>query len=48
MKYHNIHVDLTKKMYDLTNEGIFLEYHERWKKCDDFCQFYHKNIARIL
>jgi len=48
MKYHNSHVDLTKQMYDLTNENIFLEYHERWKKCDDFCQFYHKNIARIL
>ena len=31
-KYHQIHVNLTKQLYDLTGEPIFNEYHELWKK----------------
>ena len=30
-KYHQIHVDLTKQLYDLTGEPIFNKYHELWK-----------------
>ena len=30
-KYHQIHVDLTKQLYDLTGEPIFTKYHELWK-----------------
>jgi heparosan-N-sulfate-glucuronate 5-epimerase len=30
-KYHQIHVDLTKKLYDLTCEPIFNKYSELWK-----------------
>ena len=30
-KYHTIHVDLTKKLYDLTSESIFNQYSELWK-----------------
>ena len=32
LKYHQIHVNLTKQLYDLTNEPMFNEYHELWKK----------------
>ena len=30
-KYHQTHVILTKKIYDLTGEPIFNEYHHLWK-----------------
>ena len=30
-KYHQIHIDLTKQLYDLTGESIFNEYSELWK-----------------
>jgi heparosan-N-sulfate-glucuronate 5-epimerase len=30
-KYHQIHVDLTKQLYDLTGEPIFNEYYHLWK-----------------
>jgi hypothetical protein len=30
-KYHQIHVDLTKKLYDLTGETIFDKYSKLWK-----------------
>lgn len=29
--YHQIHVNLTKQLYDLTGESIFNDYHELWK-----------------
>lgn len=29
--YHQIHINLTKQLYDLTGESIFNEYHELWK-----------------
>ena len=31
-KYHQIHVDLTKQLYDITGEPIFSEYLNLWKK----------------
>ena len=30
-KYHKIHVDLLKKIYDLTGESILIQYHNLWK-----------------
>ena len=30
-KYHQIHVDLTKQLHDVTGESIFTKYHELWK-----------------
>jgi hypothetical protein len=29
--YHQIHINLTKQLYDLTGESIFNDYHELWK-----------------
>ena len=31
-KYHQIHINLTKQLHDLTGEPIFNNYHELWKK----------------
>ena len=30
-KYHKIHVDLLKKIYDLTGESILIQYSDLWK-----------------
>lgn len=30
-KYHGIHVSLAKQLFDITNQGVFKEYHEKWK-----------------
>jgi hypothetical protein len=30
--YHQIHIDLTKQLYDLTGETILNDYHELWKR----------------
>ena len=38
-KYHQIHIDLTKQLYDLTGESIFTKYHELWK--------YHNNLSLL-
>ena len=46
LKYHKIHVSQTKELYEITNEEIFKEYHEKWKNCDDFCQFIQKKIDK--
>jgi len=29
-KYHDVHIELTKKLYDISGQEIFLEYSERW------------------
>jgi hypothetical protein len=31
LKYHQIHIDLLKQLYDITGETILNEYHELWK-----------------
>ena len=31
-KYHNVHIELTKDLYDITGEKIFLKYSERWSR----------------
>jgi hypothetical protein len=33
--YHTTHVDLLKKLYDVTGESIFNDYHELWKNYDN-------------
>jgi heparosan-N-sulfate-glucuronate 5-epimerase len=30
-KYHGIHVSLAKQLFDITNQKVFKEYHEKWK-----------------
>jgi len=31
VKYHRVHVEQMKIMYELTGDEIFLEYYEKWK-----------------
>jgi len=40
--YHEIHIVLLDRLYNISNEEIFLEYSEKWSKCDDTCQFINK------
>jgi len=37
-KYHKIHIKLTNDLYEITNEEIFKEYHDKWKNCNDICK----------
>jgi len=45
-KYHRIHIKLTDEMYEATNEEIFKQYNEKWKSCDDLCQFMKKKLDK--
>ncbi len=40
--YHEVHTRLLDELYKITNEEIFSEYSEKWKKCNDICQFTNK------
>lgn len=40
--YHDVHIRLLDELYEITNEEIFSEYSEKWKKCNDICQFTNK------
>lgn len=42
-EYHAIHIDLLKKLYDLTKEDVFKYYHDGWKKTD-----YYKHVALTI
>jgi len=46
--YQIIHVEKSKLLYDITNEKIFLEYHNKWKPCEEFCHFILKHVALLL
>lgn len=46
--YQKIHVEQTKLLYEITGEKIFLEYHNKWKSCEEFCHFILKHIALLL
>ena len=43
--YQIIHVEKSIWLYEITNENIFLEYHNKWKSCDEICHFILKHIA---
>jgi hypothetical protein len=30
-KYHQLHIELLDELYEMTDEAIFLEYHDRWQ-----------------
>jgi len=30
-RYHNVHVELLEKLYEITEQSIFLDYHIKWK-----------------
>ena len=38
--YHKTHVNLTTKLYDITNEEIFNEYQKKWRSCDENCRLW--------
>lgn len=47
IKYHDMHIRLTQQLYEITNEKVINEYHEKWKNCNDFCKIWEKNLANI-
>ena len=46
--YQKIHIDKTKLLYDITGEKIFLEYHNKWKSCDEVCHFILKKVDQWI
>ena len=42
--YQKIHVQQTKLLYDITHEKIFIDYHNKWKSCEEICHFILKKI----
>lgn len=46
--YHKLHVDKSKALYEITNEKIFLDYHEKWKSCNEGCHFILKKIDKWI
>ncbi len=46
--YQIIHVQKSKWLYDVTNEEIFLEYHNKWKSCTESCHYILKHLALFL
>ncbi len=46
--YHKINVEKINELYDITNEKIFLEYHDKWKSCNEYCYFIFKKIDRYI
>jgi len=48
IKYQDIHVTLIGQMYNATNEEIFKTYYDKWKSCDDFCQFFKKKLDKWI
>ncbi len=46
--YHKIHIQHTKLLYDITNEKIFIEYHDKWKSCEETCHFILRQFALLL
>jgi len=46
--YHKIHVAKAKLLFDITNEKIFMEYHTKWKSCEETCHYILRHIASPL
>jgi len=46
--YHKIHIQYTKLLYDITNEKIFMEYHTKWKSCEEPCHFILRQFALLF
>ena len=47
-RYHQIHIEKTKLLYDITNEKIFLEYYTKWESCEETCHFILKHLGLLL
>lgn len=47
IKYHNYHINLTQKLYEITNEEKIKEFHDKWENCDNFCKMWEKNWANV-
>jgi len=50
-RYHKIHIEETKHLYEITGEKVFLEYHDRWLNCDFFCKnwnYYYQYSLRKM
>jgi len=45
--YHLVHIEQTKSLYEITEEEVFLKYHDIWKNCDSICQFIERNLAKL-
>ncbi len=46
-KYHKVHLDLLKKLFEITNEKIFYKYYEKWKDFD-FLKHQSELVARDI
>jgi len=46
--YQKIHVQKSQWLYDITNEEIFLEYHNKWNSCTESCHYILKHLALFL
>lgn len=46
--YQIIHVEQTRLLYEITGEKIFIEYHDKWKSCEESCHFILKYTALFL
>lgn len=46
--YQTIHVQKSIWLYDITDEEIFLEYHNKWKSCTESCHYILKHLALFL
>jgi len=47
-RYHQIHIEKTKLLHDITNEKIFLEYYTKWESCKETCHFILKHLGLLL
>lgn len=47
-KYHPIHVDLTKKFYDITGQEDFQRYHNLWKEYHEPFKFAQPGVKTFL
>jgi len=45
--YHNVHLTQTAKLYQITNEEIFRQYHEKWQSCNDICKLWEYYSLRL-
>lgn len=47
VKYHKIHVNQMKKLYEITQEDIFRKYYEKWNSCNWICQMWERTLAHM-
>lgn len=46
--YHNVHIEQTAQLYEITGKDVFLKYHDKWNNCDIICQISGRSLAKIL